>query len=221
MTHFRTYCIGEYDEEALCEKFSEYTEVPPYRKGVVGGEEIVRFVDYYANQSKTIPVHARKIVDELGPRMRKLVREYNEYNMDHSLEDNTPNPKVKEIVDQVFKPLYDVLGRNWNSERWKFNDQGVLEEWSTYNPNTVFDYFQQIGKTTLGEMTDPEIRLTECCGFFLCKSPEDIEYTRFENVGWFGYSESVMDNKTQEDKVRDAIAGLPPETPIYTFDCHI
>lgn len=221
MTHFRTYCIGDYDEEALCEKFSEYTKVDPYCKGAVDGEEIVRFVDYYANQAKTIPVHARKTVDELGPRMRKLVREYKDHEMHRELEDKSANPKVGEIMDQVFKPLYDVLGRDWNNERWKFNDQGVLEEWSTYNPNTVFDYFQQIDSTTLGEMTDPEIRLTECCGFFLCKSPEDIEYTKFDWVGWFGCSEQVMDEKTQEEKVREAIAGLPPETPIYTFDCHI
>ena len=47
MTHFRTYCIGEYDADELYEKFGEGTEVPEYSNGEVPKSEIINFVEYY------------------------------------------------------------------------------------------------------------------------------------------------------------------------------
>lgn len=39
MTHFRTISIGEYDEEELCNKYSEFTEVPEYEEIVCTGDK--------------------------------------------------------------------------------------------------------------------------------------------------------------------------------------
>lgn len=216
MTHFRTYCIGEYDENDLCEKFSEFSSVDPYVAGNVGNEDIMKFIEYYTTENYISDNTQNPVVLKLGPRSRKLFAEWI-----HAKSNNDTyrmNATVKESIDTVFKELYEEFGQNWNNNRWKFNDQGELEEWSTHNPNTVFDYYQEIDQTTLGEMEDPEIRISESCGFF--NGPENT-YTKFDWVGWFGMSEREVDNETAIDLVRKAIEGLPPDTPVYTFDCHI
>jgi hypothetical protein len=89
-------------------------------------------------------------------------------------------------------------------------------EYSTYNPNTVFDYFSEIEETTLGEMVNPIETLRNSCGIF-----KDNVYYNFEEVGWFGYSEQVKSEEEQVKLVSRLIEGLEPNTPIYMFDCHI
>lgn len=216
MTHFRTYCIGEYDENDLCEKFSEFTRVDPYVAGNVGGEDIMRFMEYYTKKNYNSDNTQNPVVQKLGPRSRMLLAQLETAKANGDSE--RMNAIVKESIDTVFKGLYEAFGQDWNNNRWKFNDQGKLEEWSTYNPNTVFDYYQEIDQTTLGEMVDPDLRIAESCGFF--NGPENT-YTKLNWVGWFGMSESEVDNETAIDLVRKAIEGLPPDTPVYTFDCHI
>ena len=76
MTHFRTYCIGEYDENDLCEKFSEFTAVPPYVAGNVGGEDIMRFIEYYTTENYNSDNTRNPVVLKLGPRSRKLFAEW-------------------------------------------------------------------------------------------------------------------------------------------------
>lgn len=216
MTHFRTYCIGKYDENDLCEKFSEFTRVDPYVAGNVGGEDIMRFMEYYTTENYKSDYTQYPVVLKLGPRSRMLLDQWETAKANG--ESDRMNAIVKESIDTVFKELYETFGKDWNYSRWKFNDQGELEEWSTHNPNTVFDYYQEIDQTTLGEMVDPDLRIAESCGFF--NGPENT-YTKFDWVGWFGMSEREVDNETAIDLVRKAIEGLPPDTPVYTFDCHI
>jgi hypothetical protein len=217
MTHFRTYCIGDYDENDLCEKFSEFTTVPPYADGNVCGEDIMQFIDFYTSGKNTNCINGDiNVAHKLGPRSRKLFAEWTDAKSNGDTD--RMNAIVKESIDTVFKELYKAFGYDWNHNKWKFNDQGVLEKWSTRNPNTVFDYYQEIDQTTLGDMVDPDLRIAESCGFF--NGPENT-YTKFDWVGWFGMSEREVDNETAIDLVRKAIEGLPPDTPVYTFDCHI
>ena len=72
MTHFRTYCIGEYDADELYEKFGEGTEVPEYSKGAVPEEELIEFVEYYTKPDRHGVVshpRAKKLVaHQLGQR---------------------------------------------------------------------------------------------------------------------------------------------------------
>ena len=216
MTHFRTYCIGEYDENDLFEKFSECSRVDPYVAGNVGGEDIMKFIEFYTTENYNSDNTQNPVVCKLGPRSRKLFTEWT--NAKSNDDTDRMNTIVKESIDTVFKELYEAFGQDWNYNRWKFNDQGELEEWSTRNPNTVFDYYQEIEQTTLGEMVDPDLRIAESCGFF--NGPENT-YTKFDWVGWFGASEREVDDQEAIDLVRKAIDGLPPDTPVYTFDCHI
>lgn len=211
MTHFRTYCIGEYDEESLFERFSEHTEVAPYKQGDVSDEDALRFVLHYTRPSnmKDLSNIVRHAVEKVSDRMKKLIDGY-----------NSGVTQIAEIMaDPAFKELYDACGQHWNSGKWKRNDNGKWETWTTYNPETVFDYFSMEQKTTLGEINHAARTIAEdSCGFFV---GPDNSYTRFENVGWFGYSESVMGETDRINAVNEAIKGLPADTPVYIFDCHI
>lgn len=216
MTHFRTYCIGEYDTDALYERFSEQTQVEPYKTGVVKDKDIIDFVEWYTKKGAEVPTSGLDIVRKLGQKGRRFVKQYKD--AEENGNEEGMNEAIGNIMEQVFDRLYAVLGYNWNLNRWKKNDKGILEKWSTYNPNTVFDYFSPIGVETLGNMEDPELSIAESCGFFV---GDGNTYTRFENVGWFGYSESVMGDEEKIGLVKQAIKDLPPDTNIYVFDCHI
>lgn len=211
MTHFRTYCIGEYDEDSLFERFSEHTKVEPYKKGSVSNEDALKFVLHYMNPNtrNELSDRLRHAVENVHDRMRKLLDGY-----------NSGGTQIAEIMaDPSFKELYDACGQQWNSGKWKRNDSGEWEVWSTYNPETVFDYFSMEHETTLGGIKDAAHTIAEeSCGFF--DGPAN-SYTRFENVGWFGYSESVMDETDRINAVNEAIKDLPADTPVYIFDCHI
>lgn len=210
MTHFRTYCIGEYDTNELCEKFSEYTEVPEYSNGEVQIADVVSFVEYYTTE---------KYGDNIKCTNDKLVKNGSTLTKRYRNEVNAPQKRYeifKEIMKEVFEPLYELFGEEWNDNRWRKDENGVWNEYSTYNPNTVFDYFTEIEETTLGKMENPVETLCNSCGIFM-----DNEYHNFERVGWFGYSEQVESEEEQRRFVSNIIEGLEPDTPIYMFDCHI
>lgn len=212
MTHFRTYCIGEYNTDELCDNFSEYTKVPEYCKGEVPMTEIVSFVEYYTTdkyEKNSLHRCQSAKLNADGSRLTKRFRS----------EEITPEKRYaifREIMEKVFEPLYSTFGEDWNSNCWRKDKDGVWKEYSTYNPNTVFDYFSEIKETTLGEMEEPIETLCNSCGIF-----KDGKYYNFEKVGWFGYSEQVESEEEQERIVSRLIEGLEPDTPIYTFDCHI
>lgn len=211
MTHFRTYCIGEYDTDELCEKFSEYTEVPEYPMGAVSESEIVDFIEFYATNKFGSQKEVKN--KELLKRGGALVSHYRVQAFQHN---ENIKDTFNEIMNRVFEPLYEELGDEWNSNRWRKNENGVWMEYSTYNPNTVFDYFSEIEETTLGDMVNPIETLRNSCGIF-----KDSVYYNFEKVGWFGYSEQVKNEEEQVRLVSRLIEGLEPNTPIYMFDCHI
>lgn len=210
MTHFRTYCIGAYDEEELCDKFSEYTKVPEYSKGELIPNEVVNFVEYYTTSKYNKPIRCKN---------KTLVKNGSGLVTRYRNEETTSGQRseiFKEIMEKVFEPLYESFGEGWNSNCWRKNEDGVWNEYSTYNPNTVFDYFSEVEETTLGEMENPIETLCNSCGVF-----KDNEYHAFEDVGWFGYSETTKSEDEAKELVTKLIEGLEPDTPIYMFDCHI
>lgn len=216
MTHFRTYCIGSYDEKELYDKFCESVEVEPYNRGKVSDGDIVSFVDWYTKKGAEVPASGIDIVDKLGQKGRRFVKMYMEGKK--SSNEALMKNGIANIMKQVFDRLYGILGNDWNGNRWGKNPDGVWEEWSTYNPNTVFDYFSPVRCEQLKDIEDPVSAILNSCGFFV---GSENTYTRFEDVGWFGFSKSVMDDEDKRELVKKALEGLPPDTKIYMFDCHI
>lgn len=47
---------------------------------------------------------------------------------------------------QSFEELYAKYGNNWNGSRWKIGDSGILEDFSTYNPQSKWDWYEIGGR---------------------------------------------------------------------------
>jgi hypothetical protein len=53
------------------------------------------------------------------------------------------NPDGEEISD---KELYDKHGIDWNGGDWEYQDNGTFEEFSTYNPDSKWDWYAVGGR---------------------------------------------------------------------------
>jgi len=51
-------------------------------------------------------------------------------------------------VEITFDDLYREKGKDWNDRVWEYNDEGILVEYSTYNPNSKWDWYELGGRWT-------------------------------------------------------------------------
>ena len=180
MSHFCGLVImtPEYAEnktfEDSLEKYNENMECEPSVSGEVSDYEKVKFlecynndkVDEYAIKNEFVDTHAgvegfqsfEDFKNEWGIDDRKryaytLVYDHKEEYCKFFIE------KFPELFAE-FDNQYEEHGEDWNGSRWKKNDNGVLEEWSTYNPDSKFDWYSLGGrwgksiKTKSGEFVD-------------------------------------------------------------------
>ena len=180
MSHFCGLVImtPEYAEnntfEDSLEKYNENIEYEPYVSGEVSDYEKVRFLEYYnkdkvnedAIKNEFVDTHAgvegfqsfEDFKSEWGIDDRKryaytLVYDHKEEYCKFFIE------KFPELFAE-FDNQYEEHGEDWNGSRWKKNDNGVLEEWSTYNPDSKYDWHSLGGrwgksiKTKSGEFVD-------------------------------------------------------------------
>ena len=180
MSHFCGLVImtPEYAEnntfEDSLEKYNENIEYEPYVSGEVSDYEKVRFLEYYnkdkvnedAIKNEFVDTHAgvegfqsfEDFKNEWGIDDRKryaytLVYDHKEEYCKFFIE------KFPELFAE-FDNQYEEHGEDWNGSRWKKNDNGVLEEWSTYNPDSKYDWHSLGGrwgksiKTKSGEFVD-------------------------------------------------------------------
>ena len=180
MSHFCGLVImtPEYAEnntfEDSLEKYNENIEYEPYVRGEVSDYEKVRFLEYY-NKDK---VNEDAIKNEFvgthaGVEGFQSFEDFkNEWGSDdrnryiHTLAYDHKDEYCKFFIEKFpelfadFDNQYEEHGEDWNSSSWKKNGNGVLEEWSTYNPNSVYDWYTQGGrwsqsiKTKSGEFVD-------------------------------------------------------------------
>lgn len=45
-----------------------------------------------------------------------------------------------------FDECYALFGKDWNNNAWRKNDEGVWQEFSTYNPNSKWDWYKVGGR---------------------------------------------------------------------------
>ena len=57
--------------------------------------------------------------------------------------------KYPESKDLPLRDLYSLYSEDWHGsgEKWKFKKSGVIDEWSTYNPNSKYDYYTVVSNT--------------------------------------------------------------------------
>ena len=183
MSHFCGLVImtPEYAEnngfEDSLEMYSENMEYEPYVSGEVSDYEKVNFLEYY-NKDK-IDEYALKNefadtytdVEELQSfEDLKNKCDYEE-NRKHYIrtfvyehKDEYSKFFIKKFPELFadFDKQYEEHGEGWNDYQWKKNDDGVWEEWSTYNPNSVYDWYTQGGRWSQSIKTKSGKFVDEC-----------------------------------------------------------
>ncbi len=127
-----------------------------------------------------------------------------------------------------FNEIYKIHGEDWNYNEWKLVD-GVWKEYSTYNPNSKWDWYDVGGRWSNNLLTksgdkvnfaykkDIQMNL-EIIPFAIIKDGKWID--RGE-MGWFGMVNNAKDKNewyTEFYKIWDTIND---DDLIYVFDCHI
>ena len=180
MSHFCGLVImtPEYAEnntfEDSLEKYNENIEYEPYVRGEVSDYEKVRFLEYYNKDKVNEDAIKNEFVDTYaGVEGFQSFEDFkNKWGSDdrmryvHTLAYDHKDEYCKFFIEKLqelfadFDNQYEEHGENWNGSRWKKNDNGVWEEWSTYNKNSKWDWYALGGrwgksiKTKSGEFVD-------------------------------------------------------------------
>ena len=188
MSHFCSLVIltPEYQkyhslEDSLA-KYDENLDVPEYRKGDLSEYEKISFIEYYAvNQSND--VFFKEDYKKFKKGFIKTIRGRKGFLTQIAFMEKYPHAKGfdaylnnlvynnKEKFVKYFKAnklelyasfeeLYAKNGDDWNGGNWRKDPNGVWGVYSTYNPNSKWDWYSNGGrwaksiKTKSGEFVD-------------------------------------------------------------------
>ncbi len=168
MSHFCVLVIGSDVEEQLA-KYDENESVEEYRRGDVTDKEMIDLILYYGcgnvgNRYKvgqdfyydTDTAFREKVLSEYKQRTGKdnpmlgdkdaLSQFYFDVTIlypDKFVEWFKTNHK--NVFDH-FEDYYKEHGEDWNSNRWRKDEDGVWAEYSEYNPDSKWDWWCQGGR---------------------------------------------------------------------------
>lgn len=205
MSHFTVMVIGEDASQQLA-RFDERIIVDEYIVGAVSEEEKQRMLDYYT----------------------KL-----------------------DMFEGSFEECYEKHGRYWNGNGWRKDSTGEWQEFSTYNPDSKWDWYSLGGRWSgafiilkdgchgaIGESGafDNEVGVDSArkCDIDFDAIKErgretfipfavlyNDEWIEKGSMGWFGVHTDTYTDEEWEDIVWNIVEGLPDETLISFYDCHI
>lgn len=142
-------------EDALA-KYDESIKTPEYSIGEVDDFDKIRFIDFYSDNKPMLDMQEKLyeyLVEEgdieaydpikhgdkkiyLMLTMREHKKEYVEI-----FQENYPK-----LFDD-FGKLYEEKGEDWNHGSWRLNQStGQWEEYSTYNPDSKYDWYDCRGR---------------------------------------------------------------------------
>lgn len=163
-------------------KYDESKEMPEYRKRDVSDTDIVEFLAWYIYGKEATP-ESREDYLNFKKSFVKFMRGkkgfFTKKQFDIDFPRNTGgNAYVNHLIYKngekyaeffkahkpdvfaQFPELYKEKGNDWNGNRWHMDENGVLAEYSTYNPDSKWDWYTVGGrwansiKTKDGEFCD-------------------------------------------------------------------
>ena len=136
-----------------------------------------------------------------------------------------------------FEELYAEKGAEWNSNQWRKDEKGVWQVYSTYNPNSKWDWWCFGGrwtnciKTKSGEFVNEamfgEIDFTDDkSDCFSLKNPPycvviDGKWYEKGQMGWWGMTSNEKNDDDWEKEIENLLATLPEDSDVYNVDFHI
>lgn len=143
---------------------------------------------------------------------------------------------------EQFEEVYKEHGKSWNYNRWRKCDDGVWREYSTYNPESLWDWYEVGGRWAgtleLKEGIEPMYPVHFSWGWgeeerkkVIEMSPKraDIAYLKdIANVGSLKAGNVIINGENIDlsngfyfGEVAPHLNGLPEDTLIICVDCHI
>ena len=204
MSHFCGLVImtPEYAEnngfEDSLEKYNENIEYEPYVSGEVSDYEKVRFLECYNKDNVNEDAIKNEFADTHAgvERFQSFEDFKNKWGSDnrkryvYTLAYDHKDEYCKFFIEKFqelfadFDNQYEEHGEDWNGSRWKKNDDGVWEEWSTYNKNSKWDWYSLGG------------RWSKC---IKTKSGEFVDECFLDEIDWSPFKTEDYEEETKKD----------------------
>jgi len=168
-------------DESLA-KYDESKEMPEYRKCDVSDADIVQFLTWYIYDAEATP-ESREDYLNFKKDFVKFMRGKKGFFTKKQFNTDYPNNRggdayINHLIYRNgdmfaeyfkankpddfsrFPELYKAKGDSWNGNRWRKDENGVWAEYSTYNPDSKWDWYTIGGrwansiKTKDGEFVD-------------------------------------------------------------------
>ena len=204
MSHFCGLVImtPEYAEnngfEDSLEKYNENIEYEPYVSGEVSDYEKVNFLECYntdkvnedAIKNEFADTHAGiegfQSFEDFKNKWGSDNRKRYVYTLAYDHKDEYCKFFIEKFQELFadFDNQYEEHGEDWNGSRWKKNDDGVWEEWSTYNKNSKWDWYSLGG------------RWSKC---IKTKSGEFVDECFLDEIDWSPFKTEDYEEETKKD----------------------
>ena len=181
MSHFVGFVVitpqyNGYYKDSL-EKYDENIEYDEYIVGEVSKEDMARCVRYYTDDND----YTRTPLED--------------WMKEHS-----------EGLVEKFEEIYSANADDWNSERYRKNDEGVWQEGTTYNPNAKWDWYC-VGGRWFNCLKKKDGTL---CNFSLLKDIDltpfkDEDYKKRRERNWKGELRKVLKKDVQWHFTEDSL----------------
>lgn len=185
-------------------KYDENLETPEYRKCDLSDNDKQRFLEYYLiNKSENKQLHKAYKKFKLG--FITFMRGKKSYLTQKQYQEKYPNARDKETKEgwasaliyenpekwveyfkqgypefwNSFEDTYAEFGDDWNSNSWRKDEKGVWAVYSSYNPNSKWDWYSVGGRWSNSIKT---------------KSGEFVDMCKFDEIDFEPYSDDCYED---------------------------
>ena len=166
------------------------------------------------------------------------------YNKKLYYEDFNEYLATKTDIAVRFPEVYKQNGEYWNENLYKLNDDGIWEEWSTYNPDSKWDWYvsnsnsrwdgflltkhgERVNSCRFSELDLDTLNEENTCSVHLADDylpfcvVIDGEWYEKAEMGWWGITIGDKPKEEWEAKVKELLSTLPPDSMVNAVDFHI
>lgn len=136
-------------------------------------------------------------------------------------------PDYRDLDIENHEQTAKFLNERDGSEDYQFDEKGVYRM-STHNPQSKWDWYDVGGRWSgflpLKDGGEANVATIKEINLSALVIPTAVigegVFDQVGEIGWFGYVDHS--NKEEwEQRIRNVIMGLPPETKVTVVDCHI
>lgn len=124
--------------------------------------------------------------------------------------------KHPDLEGKSFEEIYAIHGNDWNGNQWRKDENGVWQEYSTYNPDSKWDWYSVGGRWTgFFKLKKDKTGETGECGLMTAPAEEgtadillkgDVDFEAMEE-------EARISAEERYDKAMEVIGDTPVHTP--------